>query len=404
MVEEWRRRGHRVAVLTSRLRLPDVPSGAPDEPGVWRQLVLYRDQAASWRTRLRTERANVAALGAALRWVEPDVVSAWNLGKLSLSLLAVVALRDLPVVLVVCDHWLARAPQEDPWMRAFVGRPAFARFVATVSGLPTSVGDLGARGACCFVSAATRARTLSAPPWAPRRSGVVYSGVSLRDFPLTPSTPRPWRWRLLFVGRLCPAKGVQDAIAALAFLPRAATLEIAGRGDPATRHQLDELARRMGVAERVVFSAETERSRLAHRYRDADVVVFPSRWPEPFGLVPLEAMACGTPVVATGTGGSGEYLSHEGNSLLVRPADPPALATAVSRLAGDPGLRARLVREGLATAARLDVERLAAVLEEWHAAAAAGFPEGAPAPRLDSRSAHEAASTARRKRATSRST
>ena len=289
-------------------------------------------------------------------------------------------------------------------MRAFVGRPAFARFVATVSGLPTSVGDLGARGACCFVSAATRARTLSAPPWAPRRSGVVYSGVSLRDFPLTPSTPRPWRWRLLFVGRLCPAKGVQDAIAALAFLPRAATLEIAGRGDPATRHQLDELARRMGVAERVVFSAETERSRLAHRYRNADVVVFPSRWPEPFGLVPLEAMACGTPVVATGTGGSGEYLSHEGNSLVVRPADPPALATAVSRLAGDPGLRGRLVREGLATAARLDVERLAAVLEEWHAAAAAGFPEGAPAPRLDSRSAHEAASTARRKRAPSRST
>src|ERR1051325_10801161 len=96
-----------------------------------------------------------------------------------------------------------------------------------------------------------------------------------------------------------------------------------------------------GLTDRVAFDV-VDRSELASRYRDSDVFVFPTIWEEPFGLVPLEAMACGTPVIATGTGGSGEFLVEGYNCLLVPPGDAHALAAAVRRLAEDGELRARL--------------------------------------------------------------
>jgi len=83
---------------------------------------------------------------------------------------------------------------------------------------------------------------------------------------------------------------------------------------------------------------------------EADVVVFPVIWDEPWGLVPLEAMGMGRPVVATGRGGSAEYLRDGENALLFEAGDAVALADAVRRLAGDDALRARLRETGLATA------------------------------------------------------
>jgi len=75
-------------------------------------------------------------------------------------------------------------------------------------------------------------------------------------------------------------------------------------------------------------------------------------WEEPWGLVPLEAMARGRPVVATGRGGSREYLRDGENCLLFAAGSAPSLAAALRRLAEDPGLRARLRDGGLATAPR----------------------------------------------------
>jgi glycosyltransferase involved in cell wall biosynthesis len=88
-------------------------------------------------------------------------------------------------------------------------------------------------------------------------------------------------------------------------------------------------------------------------YDECNAVLFPVRWSEPQGIVPLEAMALGRPVVATGTGGSGEYLQDAENCLISPPSDPQALAAAVGRLAADPALRARLRAGGEATAAEL---------------------------------------------------
>src|SRR5690606_10838090 len=110
----------------------------------------------------------------------------------------------------------------------------------------------------------------------------------------------------------------------------------------------------------------------------ADVCVFPSEWEEPFGLVPLEAMACDTPVVASGVGGSGEFLVDEGNCLLFEPGDPRSLAAAVERISSDGSLRTRLVRNGRISARHFDVDHLADAFEAWHDAATRGF--AAPLP------------------------
>jgi glycosyltransferase involved in cell wall biosynthesis len=111
------------------------------------------------------------------------------------------------------------------------------------------------------------------------------------------------------------------------------------------------------------------------------VFVFPSTWREPFGLVPIEAMACDTPVVATGTGGTGEFLRDGMNAVYFEQGDHASLAAAIRRIGTDSGLRAKLVEAGRRTASDLTIDNLARVLEAWHVAAAERFRASMPAPR-----------------------
>jgi glycosyltransferase involved in cell wall biosynthesis len=135
-------------------------------------------------------------------------------------------------------------------------------------------------------------------------------------------------------------------------VPAKARLELIGGWDTAEESRLRRLASEVGVAERVDFGGQLGRAEIVEAYGRADAVVFPVRWEEPWGLVPLEAMGRGRPVVATGRGGSGEYLRDEYNVLLFDADDAEALAAALSRLAADEALRARLRRGGLETAPR----------------------------------------------------
>ena len=117
------------------------------------------------------------------------------------------------------------------------------------------------------------------------------------------------------------------------------------------------VVRDLGLDDRVRF-AHTSRDRLGDVYSAADAVVFGVEWSEPFGLVPLEAMATGRPVAASGRGGSGEYLHDGANCVLFEPdRDGRALASALTRLADDQRLRQRIRDGGFATAAQLTEER-----------------------------------------------
>ena len=379
--ERFRERGHDVSILTSDWRVAGVADDADEDPDrVRRRLRLYWDDhelvTPPWRTRLAIERGNQHALTAALDEVQPDVVSVWHMGAMSMGLLTTIAERGIPIVAHIGDDWLTYGVRLDPWARVFANRPRLARLVATATGLPTRLPDLASAGTWCFVSERTRRFADERSPWSFEGSPIVFAGVDERDFPILDAPPeRPWRWRILYTGRIDERKGIASLVDAVAALPAEATLTILGRGDDDHLAALHRHAREQGVADRVRFDA-VPRAELQTHYQDADALVFPSTWDEPFGIVPLEAMACGTPVVATGRGGSGEFLEDGRNCLLFQPGDAHALAAALTRLHDDPGLRRRIVEGGLATARSLTVERVADELESFHLAAAgsAGQP------------------------------
>jgi len=342
-VEHLRSEGHAVRVLTTDLR---TGATAPDDPGVHRELRWYWRDHGFPRARLRPvlalERHDQAVLSRHLEEHRPDVVSWWAMGGMPLSLVEAVRRRGLPSVAFVHDDWLDYGPHVDGWLRRFGGRKrVVAPLAERLTGLPARV-DLARAADYVFVSDSTRRR-------AGVDGGIAHSGIQ-PDF-LAPAPEREWAWRLLYVGRLDERKGIDTAIEALPHLP-AARLAIVGGWDEREEARLRGLAASLGVAGRVEFRGQRERGELLEAYAEADAVVFPVRWEEPWGLVPLEAMGRGRPVVATGRGGSGEYLRHEENCLRFDAGDAGGLAAAVERLAGDPALRARLREGGAATAAR----------------------------------------------------
>ena len=386
VVDRWRDRGHDVTVLTSTMRL----DGVDDPPGerahgVRRDLeISYRDgdlYEPPYRRRLGIERRNRSVLRATLAEVRPDVVSIWHMGAMSTSLLSDLVDSGIPLVYVVCDDWLTYAYKIDPWMRMFWSRPWLRRPVRALARVPTTLPDVGASGAFCFISELNRERSTEHSPWEFDVATVSYNGIDHRDFPVLDAPPdRPWQWRMVGAGRLDPRKGFETAVRALARLP-GATLELLPSVDDPYREHLEKVAAELGVEDRLRFTI-VDRAGLRARYSDADVFVFPTEWAEPFGLVPLEAMACGTPVVATGTGGSGEFLIDGVNCLRFAVRDDAGLAQAVRRLAAEPELRGRLVSAGLRSARDLSVDHLADNLEAWHLAAAERFAHGQPAHRV----------------------
>ncbi|MFJ4980136.1 glycosyltransferase [Streptomyces coeruleorubidus] len=180
----------------------------------------------------------------------------------------------------------------------------------------------------------------------PHKIGIVPCGVDPDRFsPKGPAAPRgPYPHRLLQLGRLVPRKGAAVAVAALARLPGTELVVVGGPpadrldGDPEVR-RLRGIARDAGVADRVRFTGAVPSEEVPPLLRSADVVVCPADY-EPFGIVPLEAMACGVPVVASAVGGQLDTVADPGTGRLVPPRDPEALARAVAGLLADPAARA----------------------------------------------------------------
>ena len=156
------------------------------------------------------------------------------------------------------------------------------------------------------------------------------------------------------VGRLVPRKGFGNAIEAIAPLSGTELL-IAGGPEQARMDSDPEVARllgladRFGVADRVRLLGPVPRGQLPALLRSADVVVC-TPWYEPFGIVPLEAMACGVPVVAAAVGGLLDTVVPEVTGLHVPPRDPAALTAALEQLRADPARRCAF---GKAAAARV---------------------------------------------------
>lgn len=375
-MDELRTAGDDVTVLTSDHRFVDRPGDDP--PQIDRTLRLYHRDGDLWspglRDRLAVERHNRRRVIDALERVQPDVVSVWHVGALSLGVLDVLVERRVPTVFAVSDDWTTYAHRLDPWTRATLHRPRLGAFTARVAGVSHGLPAIGDLGPFCFISEVTRQRALAKSPWRFATTGLVFSGIDGALFPVdtAPPAPRPIQGplNLLYVGRVDERKGIHTLIRALARLDDA-VLTIDGRSTDADAKRVQTWADDAGVSARVTMAC-SDREDLPARYRAADICVFPSEWNEPFGLVPIEAMACDTPVVASGDGGSAEFLVDGVNAALFAKGDPDALAAAVERVAHDATVRHRLVTNGRDLARYFDVAHLAEAFADWHEYAITG--------------------------------
>jgi glycosyltransferase involved in cell wall biosynthesis len=378
--------GHTIRVLCGDERVQDAARPDPShEQLVHRDLRAHwhegSDWRPTWRESIAIERRNREVLERHIAEFRPDVVSVWHMVAISASLLQHLARYDIPVVNVVCDDWPVYLERVDAWTARFNGGAArqwTGRLVEAATRMPTTAGNFTESGVFCFVSDTTKRRVFAGRRGTYPVSTVVYSGIERSYFPRRVDDGRqPNGWRLLYVGRLDATKGVETLLRAFAELPDDATLACYGRGGEQERVRLGAICTALGIASRVTFGS-LERDELAAMYSSADIVAFPSEWPEPFGLVPLEAMACGTPVVASGVGGSAEFLRDGYNCVLFERGDATALAAAVRRLHDDAELRESVVCGGFTTVAQLGVDELADTLEAWHVGAAGGFRDGRP--------------------------
>jgi D-inositol-3-phosphate glycosyltransferase len=214
--------------------------------------------------------------------------------------------------------------------------------------------DLGAQVDRVVATCADEVRELVALGVPRGNVDVVPCGVDVRRFSLPDDEARrSGPPRVLTVSRLVPRKGVDTAIRALARVPAPAELVVAGgpegaelAGDPEVV-RLQTLAAAEGVADRVRFVGRVGPAAVPELMRDADVVVQLPTY-EPFGLVPLEAMASGRPVVAAEVGGLADTVVDGVTGLHVPPGDPDAAGRAIASLLADPAARARLGRAGRA--------------------------------------------------------
>ena len=231
------------------------------------------------------------------------------------------------------------SPFERRWLEPAVGRNA-DRIIATCS---EEVFELKAMGI------------------PPGRISIAPCGVDLNLFPGSgPADRRDRTHRILSVGRLVTRKGVDVVIRALPLLRAAGfpdvELLVVGGGGDATETERDSEVRRLltiaselGVRQQVTFRGQVPREAMPGIFRSADAVVC-TPWYEPFGIVPLEAMACGRPVIATRTGGIPEVVREGETGYLFEVGDYKGMAIAARALLED-----RAHWEQISQAALMDV-------------------------------------------------
>jgi phosphatidylinositol alpha-mannosyltransferase len=199
----------------------------------------------------------------------------------------------------------------------------------------------------------------------PGEYDIVPNGLDVDAF----SAPRPrpaamamGRRHVLYVGRLEPRKGVGHLIRAVASVQRSvADARLIVVGDGPDRGALNDLARSVGAD--VIFAGRVDDQELPAYYQASDVVCSPSLRGESFGIVLLEAMACGKPIVASRIAGYEALVGNAGGGPLVPPGDADAIADALVSLLGDEALRREFGGRGSAAVRAYDWSAIAGRLD-----------------------------------------
>jgi glycosyltransferase involved in cell wall biosynthesis len=285
----------------------------------------------------------------------PDVLYVWEITGVGVSsLLRVLPELNLPIVFHLGSYWLlyAQSPETEQsrlrlhrlkqWLIGSLPPLHWTSFIA--------------------VSATVRQKYAQAG-FDPERIEVIYNGIDARFLTLPPTDNSREKIQgdiqLLFVGRLRVEKGLLVLLKSLDLLLHERSqgdggvpplhLNIFGTGDQVYVDELHAFLREKDLAQFVTFHGRISQDELIGYYDRSHIMLVPSLWQEPFGLVIVEAMARGLPVIASDVGGPAEILRHGVDGLLVQPGDEGALATAIRQLLENPEKRKQLGQAGQTT-------------------------------------------------------
>ena len=165
--------------------------------------------------------------------------------------------------------------------------------------------------------------------------------------PLNEPRPLPERPTLLYIGRLSENKGWRYFIEALGKLPAVVQGRMVGNFTPEREAEVRRCAAAAGCGERLSLFPWAGRDEIVEHYRQATAMVFPSIWEETLGIVGLESLACGVPVIASDVGGVREWLVENVTGMLVPPKDSVAIVREAERLLASPEENRRMGEAGI---------------------------------------------------------
>lgn len=354
MAGAFRYRGWEIKTITSSFRADE----RPDDPDVLPVLKLSssfpKPGAAAVQTDFSPDNINRVAeinselVGRVIADWRPDVVFCWCLNRLSLGPVIAAQRAGVPVIYTINDKHpvqyvpLKNKPGALAGVKGLVERRKWPLFsFQAVKPFPVTI-----------ISQALKDQLLGlGVPIS--HSEVIHQGISIHYFPCEPLDRQPNEDLLVvYAGQLSRDKGVHTLVEAMGRLKDRGrgefVLELVGDGVPEYTAELEAIVERHSLGGRIRFLGRLDADDMAAVYRRHHLLVFPSEWPEPFGLTHIEAMASGTAVISTTTGGSAELIKHEENALAYAAGDADHLADSIERLMDDEELRRKLARAGRA--------------------------------------------------------
>ena len=358
--------GHEVLTLTSSYGLKK----ARKDENVWRTLRIFPvahfdthrsvlqqfNQLYNFYRRYHCA-ANARELRRVIAETKPDVLYIWEVTGIGVtSLMKTLSHLPIPIVFHLGSYWLLFASKPETEQSRFKASALKQRLIGAF--------PIPQHASMIAVSETVKQQHVEGGIDAARIE-VIYNGIdaSFLELPEAERTEKEEEqpFQLLYVGRLRMEKGIAVIFKALALLAKERGksksgalpfhLHIFGSGDKVYVDELQSLLRENELTGAVTFHGKVPQHELISWYDRADVMLVPSLWQEPFGLVIAEGMARKVPVIASNLGGPAEILTHDVNGLLVTPGDEQELAVAIGKLLDDAQLRERL-----GTAARQTVE------------------------------------------------
>jgi glycogen synthase len=358
--------GHEVPVLTSFYGLVK----ARREVGIWRTLhtfpvahfdkrrpvIQQPNQLYNYYRRYHCP-ANARELRRVIAETRPDVLYIWEITGIGLtSLMKALSELNIPTVFHLGSYWLIYASTPETGQSRLQARRLKQWLIGSFTVPKTAT--------MIAVSCSVKQQYVEAG-FDHERIEVIYNGIDPRFLDL-PQAERKRRagatgvpLQLLYVGRLRVEKGIFVILKALELLVNERGkldsgempihLHIFGSGDQVYADELQAFLQEKRLVQAVTFHGKIPQDELIAYYDRSDIMLVPSLWQEPFGLVIAEAMARRLPVIASNVGGPAEILTHEEDGLLVKAGDERDLAHAIRLLMENPEKRKQLGEAAHAT-------------------------------------------------------